>query len=122
MTPQNPGQPPFGSSPVTAPTPNRGQEAAALSRMAVIVSLIEQTLPMVGSGTEPGRDLIKALGILAKHVPQGGVPQGIQNSTLQKLLSQGQQQAPQLAALRAMQGGAGGAASPSPPAAPPAAA
>jgi len=117
-----PGQPPFGSSPVSQPVPNRGQEAAGLSRLAVVVRLMEETVPLLGVGSEPGQAVLKALNSLAKHVPPGSVPPGVQTSTMQRLLSQQQQNAPQVAAMRAMQAGpqapAGGGAPPAPPAPP----
>ena len=99
------GQPPFGSSPVSQPVPNRGHEAAGLSRLGVIVKLMEETIPLLGVGSEPGKDLVKALSSLAKHVPPGAVSPGIQQSTMEKLMLQQKQMAPQVAAMRAMQPG-----------------
>ena len=100
-----PGQPPFGSSPVTQPTPNRGHEAAAMSRLSVIVKLMEETIPLLGVGSDPGKDLVKALNTLAKHVPAGSVSPGIQQSTMERLLQQQKQAGPQIAAMRAAQTG-----------------
>ena len=97
-----PGQPPFGSSPVSQPTANRGQEAAGLSRLAVVVRLLEDILPMVGVGSTPGKDVLKALTSLSKHVPPDSVSPGVQASTMQRLLQQQQQASPQIAAMRAM--------------------
>jgi hypothetical protein len=92
-------------------------EAAGLSRLAVVVRLLEQIVPLLGVASEPGKDVIKSLNTLAKHVPQGSVPPGVQQSTLQSLMQQNQQMQPQIAAIRAMQGGAqppgGGAMPPS---------
>ena len=99
------GQPPFGSSPVSQPVPNRGHEAAGLSRLSVIIKLMEETIPLLGVGSEPGKDLVKALSNLAKHVPAGSVSPGIQQSTMEKLMAQQKQMAPQIAAMRAMQPG-----------------
>lgn len=100
-----PGQPPFGSSPVSQPVPNRGHEAAGLSRLSVIIRLMEETIPLLGVGSEPGKDLVKALSNLAKHVPPGAVSSGIQQSTMERLMQQQKQMAPQIAAMRAMQPG-----------------
>jgi len=80
----------------------------------VIVRLMEETIPLLGVGTEPGQALLKALNSLAKHVPPGSVPPGVQQSTMQSLMMKQQQAAPQIAAMRAMQPGA----APPPPAAP----
>lgn len=107
-----PGQPPFGSSPVTQPVPNRGQEAAGVSRLGVIVRLMEETIPLVGVGSEPGQALLNALKSLAKHVPPGAVTSGVQQSTLQHLAQQKQQMGPQIAAMRAAQPMPGGAPPP----------
>ena len=114
-----PGQPPFGSSPATQPAANRGREAAGLSRLSVIIKLMEETIPLLGVGSEPGRDLVKALSNLAKHIPPGSVSPGVEQSTMQKLMAQQKQMAPQVAAMRAMQQPqqpqAGAGAPPSPP-------
>ena len=88
-------------------------EAAGASRLAVIVRLMEETIPLLGVGTEPGQALLKALNSLAKHVPPGTVPPGVQQSTMQALMMKQQQAAPQIAAMRAQAGGV----PPAPPAA-----
>lgn len=103
-TASQPGQPPFGSSPVSQPTPNKGQEAAGLSRLAVIVRLMSETLPLLGAGSEPGQALLKALNSLAKHVPPGSVSPGVQQSTMERLAQQQKQMGPQIAAMRGSQG------------------
>lgn len=100
-----PGQPPFGSSPVTQPTPNRGHEAAGMSRLSVIVKLMEETIPLLGVGSDAGKALVKALNDLAKQVPAGSVSPGIQQSTMERLLQQQKQAGPQIAAMRAATAG-----------------
>ncbi len=97
-----PGQPPFGSSPVSQPAADRGREAAGMSRLGVIVRLMEETVPLLGVGSEPGQAMLKALNSLAKHVPPGSVTPGVQQSTMQRLMQQQQQMGPQVAAMRAM--------------------
>jgi hypothetical protein len=76
-------------------------EAAGLSQLAVVVRLLEKLIPLLGVGTEPGQAALKALNSLAKHVPPGSVPSGVQQTTLQSLMQQQQQAAPQIAAMRA---------------------
>jgi len=66
---------------------------------------MEETIPLLGVGSEPGKDLVKALSTLAKHVPPGSVSPGIQQSTMERLMQQQKQMAPQIAAMRAMQPG-----------------
>jgi len=117
-----PGQPPFGSSPVAQPTPNRGLQAGALGIVAQAVRLLEKALPMLGAETEPGKDVMRALPMLSKHIPPGAMNQGVENTALQQLMMQQRQQAPMLAALRAMQGGQAGGGGQAAPPAPPAAA
>ena len=112
-----PGQPPMGSSPVSQPVPNKGREAAGLSRLSVIIKLMEETVPLLGVGSEPGKDLVKALSSLAKHVPPGAVTPGVQQSTMEKLMNQQKQMGPQIQQMRAAQAGQ----PPAPPGAPQAA-
>ena len=124
-----PGQPPIGSSPMTLPTPNRGLQASALSQVKEALNILEKALPGLGSTSEPGKQLLRIIGDLAKMTPPGSTSQGIQGMTLQNLMSQSRQDGPLQAALRAMSAGntpanpagAGGAGAPSPsPAGPPA--
>ena len=119
MPPPSMGQPPVGSSPATGPVPNKGLEAAGLAKLGLIVRLLESLIPALGSGTEAGKDVLKALTSLSKHVPPGAVSPGIENSALMNLSQQQRQQQPQIAAMRAAMAqqnpGAG-----APPASPPA--
>ena len=123
-----PGQPPFGSSPVSAPTPNRGLQAAGLAQVVWAIRLLEKALPSIGAATPPGKDILKAISSLTKHVPAGAASPGMEQTALQGLMQQSKQEAPQLQAMRAAtaQGGpmtpgapgAPGAPSPSAPGAP----
>lgn len=116
VTPPNPtaaapsgaptGQPPVGSSPATSPVPNKGLEAAAMAKLGMIVRQLEQIVPLLGAGTEAGRDVLKSLTNLSKHVPPGAVSPGVENSAMQKTMMQMKQQTPQIAQMRqAMAGG-----------------
>ena len=111
-----PGQPPFGSSPVSAPTPNRGLQAAGLAQIVWAVRLLEKALPQIGAGTPPGKDILKAISSLTKHVPAGAASPGMEQTALQGLMQQSKQEAPQLQAMRA----AGGPSAPGTPGGPPA--
>lgn len=98
-----------------------------MARLSMVVRQLEQLVPLLGVGTEPGRDVVKALNSLAKHVPPGAVSPGVEQSAMQKMLLQQRQNGPQIAALRAAMGSQGkppaaGATPPNPQAAPPAAA
>lgn len=84
-------QAPFGSSPATGPTPNRGYEAAAVQRLGVALKQIEALLPLAGSGSPLGKDIIKVLGILTKHVPEGAVTPAAEQQSVQRMAMQNQQ-------------------------------
>lgn len=111
------GQPPIGSSPATQPVPNRGLQAAGLAKLGVVVRQLEQILPVFGAGSDAGKDILKALNGLSKHVQPGSVSSGVEQTAMQELLMKARQNAPQMAAMKAAQsGGAPGGAPP--PAAP----
>ena len=110
----NPTQqkPPFGQAAAAQPTPNRGYEAAGLQRLGLVVQGLQEILPPVGSGSDVGQAILKALTSLSKFVPPGSVTPAAQkqqlermaqaqqqgNQQMQALFPQRQQQAPQAAA------------------------
>lgn len=103
---QMPGQrPPMpsapGPTPGTMPTPNQGQHVAGLAMIGVIVKLMERAIPLLGAGSEAGRDLVKSLSNLSRHVPPGALSPGIENTAIERLALQQRQNAPQIAAARA---------------------
>lgn len=104
------GQPPVGSSPATSPVPNKGLEAAGMAKLSGVLRQLEQLVPLLGVGTEAGKDVIKALTNLSKHIQPGAVSPGAEQTGLQNVLMKLRQQAPQLAQMRAGMGGGGGAA------------
>ena len=113
------GQPPVGSSPATGPVPNKGQEAAGLAKLGLVVRMLESLVPSLGAGTEAGKDVLKALTSLSKHVPPGAVSPGIEQTSLMKMMQDQRQQQPQIAAMRAaMSGQPPGGGAPPPPAPP----
>ena len=99
--------PPLGASPApgptpgTMPTPNQGQHVAGLAMVGVIVKLMERAIPLLGAGSEAGRDLVKSLSNLSRHVPPGALSPGIEGTALERLALQQRQNAPQVAAMRA---------------------
>src|ERR1022692_4305727 len=62
-----PGQPPakqapFGSSPATGPTPNRGYEAPQAQKLGVVLKQLGEMIPLAGATSEMGMaimDMIK---------------------------------------------------------------
>lgn len=117
-----PKGPPFGTSPATQPTPNRGQEMAALQKLALVVRMLEVGVGVFGSRSPVGQDVLKALGILSKHVPPGLSTPASEQNQLQQLAMKNAQAGQQVAALRqatAQQGAGGGAPGGMPPGAAP---
>ena len=91
---------PFGQSPVTGPTPNKGFEAAALKRMGLVVRQLEELLPLAGAGSDVGKDVLKALNILVKHVPSGSVTPADEKAQLERMSMANTQNNAQMQALR----------------------
>lgn len=70
--------------------------------LGMVIMGLEQAIPLLGAASEPGRDVIKALNLLSKHVPPGAVtPAGLKNQ-LTALLTRAQQQGPQVQQMRQM--------------------
>ncbi len=92
-----------------------------MAKLGMVIKMLESIVPQLGAGTEAGRDVLKALTSLSKHVPPGAVSPGIEQTAMMKMMQEQRQQQPQIAAMRqAMAGGQGqppgGAAPPEPPA------
>jgi hypothetical protein len=102
-----PAQPPFGATPATGSTPNKGYEAAGLQKLGVVVKQLESMLPELGASSEAGQAVLKALTSLTKFVPAGSVTPAAQKNSIeaqQRTMAQNNQQ---MAALKqhAAQGG-----------------
>jgi hypothetical protein len=116
-----PGAMPVGNAGgATLPAANRGLQAKGLTQVQTAVRILEQALPLLGADSDPGRDVIKALTSLSKHIPPGSTSPGVERTGLQTMMQQQRQDQPNIALLRALGQGGGGAGAP-PPAAPPAA-
>jgi hypothetical protein len=109
----SPGQPPFGSSPVTMPTPNRGAEASGMALVKGAYDMLAKALPGLGFGTKPSEAVRKAMDLLAK-LPElaSSVTPGAQNAGMEQFLMERRQISPLLAQLAAAQGGGAGGAPP----------
>lgn len=98
--PAGAGAPPqMGSSPATGPTQNAGHAAKGRNFIAVALKVLEGAVAMVGSNTEEGKDVLKAITLLGKHTTGQVTPQAEKNS-LEGLMMKRQQQAPQMAAMQ----------------------
>jgi hypothetical protein len=102
-----PQQPPFGQSGATQPTPNKGFEAAGLQRLGMAVKQLEMLVPMLGSGSEVGKDVLKALNMLVKHVPVGGSSPAAEKNQIEQMAMQNAQRSQQVQQMR-QQPAAGG--------------
>lgn len=98
-----PGQPPFGSSPVQMPTPNRGLQAAALTQVSWAVRILEKALPVLGATSPVGKDIMGAIKSLAKHTPTEQMSTGVENNTLQQMMMGAKTEQPQTQLLKALQ-------------------
>lgn len=67
----------------------------------MVVKQLEQIVPMVGAGSPIGEAVLKALQSLAKHVPPGAVPPGVEQSTMQQAMQRQRQNATLMAAMQA---------------------
>lgn len=89
--PGAPQQPPFGQTPVTGPTPNKGFEAAALKRVGLVVKQLTETLQLAGATSDVGKDILKAINMLVKHVPSGAVTPADEKASLERMQMQNTQ-------------------------------
>jgi hypothetical protein len=85
------------------PVPNRGLEAQAMAKLAIHVQALQTLLAVLPAGSDIARDVRDGIGKMAKHVPPGGVNQGVQTTEAQRALMQQRQQGPQMAAMRSAQ-------------------
>lgn len=82
------------------PIENRGQQAAGMAHLAVAIRILEQAGPLLGVGSDAGREVFMVLPKLAKHVPPGSVPTGVENQVLQNLMMKNRQNAMNVASMR----------------------
>ena len=119
----SPGQPPFGSSPISAPVPHRGLEGEGIALVAQAKKMLEAAIgkPGMGAETELGQAILRSLELIGKQLPEGTVSPGMERAGMEQFMLQQRQQNPMMNIMAALgqQGGAGGAGAPS--AAPPAA-
>lgn len=103
---------PSGPNNATQPTVNNGEQAAAMAMLAPMVRQMEQILPRLGSGTEAGAALLKAISSLSKFAAPAESSPGIAMNAAQNIQNRMRQEMPMIAALRAQGGGAPGGMQP----------
>ena len=95
-----PQAPPMGTSPATGPSPNKGYEAAALQRLGLVVKQLSELVPLAGATTDIGKDILKALTTLTKHVPSGSVTPAAEKNNIERMSMQNTQSNQQMQALK----------------------
>jgi len=125
---QQPQQPPFGASPVSQASPNKGYEAAAAQRLGLIGKQLTEILNLVGYQSDMGKEVLKMLSMVSKMTPADPNP-AVERRGIERMAMQNTQNAQQLQqAKQQMAQGAAGAGGPQgqppggPPGAPPMAA
>lgn len=104
-------QEPFGTSPATGPTPNKGYEAAGLQRLGSVIKQLEELIPMFGAASDPGKACLDALNKLVKWVPAGSVTPASQKNNIEQMSMKNTQNNAQMQAIaqQRQQPAAGGA-------------
>ena len=91
---------PFGQSPVTGPSPNKGFEAAALKRVGLVIKQLNEMFGMAGASSDLGKDILKAMSLLSKHVPSGSVSPADEKASLERQMMANTQNNQQMQALK----------------------
>lgn len=76
------GGPP-GIGPMSGPQGNQGNALAAISKLKSAVTLLQEALPAIPMGSDVHNDVLKAVGILAKHAQ---TQQGTDQSQITQLM------------------------------------
>jgi len=83
---------PFGTSPATQQTPNRGQEAKAMQMLAHAAKVLDQAYALAGGASELGQKLHKIVGDVNKLiVPGSGTPASERNAMEEMQMKNAQQ-------------------------------
>ena len=90
----------MGSTPASSPTQNRGLETAGLQRLGLVLRQLEQALPLLGSTSPAGKEVIACINRLSKHVPMGTVNPTAEKNQIEQLALRNAQQAGQAAQMR----------------------
>ena len=97
-------QAPPNAGAVTVPQGNRGNVAAALTKVHNAVKMLEEALPLIPMGDELHVEILNAMKSLAKHMKKGDEnPQLEQAALIQQLKANAQNG--QMAAMARMQSG-----------------
>ena len=99
-----PGQPPakqapFGSSPATGPTPNRGYEAAAAQKLGLVLKQLGEMIPLAGATSEMGMAIMDMIKKGSKFVPQGSVTPAAEKNQIDNMAMKNTQNNAQMQAI-----------------------
>ena len=92
---------------MTSGGPGQGNQVAGIAKVRQAIKLLETDLHDVGSASEIGQEILKAVRGLGAKAPQNQTTAGAESTALQSLAAKAKQMAPMLALAR-QQGGAGG--------------
>lgn len=81
-----PGQPPFGSSPLTMPVPNRGNEVEAIALIRGAVTALKEALRSLEPGSDLFRTVNRVMEQLDRDVPAAQVTPGIERSAMLRFM------------------------------------
>jgi len=78
-----------------------------MQKLGLVVKQLTDLLPQLGVGSDPGKDVLKAISSLAKHVPPGAVTPAGEKNQLEQMQLKNAHNNQQMQAMRAqqMQGG-----------------
>jgi hypothetical protein len=73
---------------------------AGMQRLGVALKALESLVPQLGSGSDAGKDVLKCIGMLAKHIQPGAVTPAAEKNTLQEQMMRNQQNTNMQQAMR----------------------
>lgn len=91
----------MGPTPGTTPVPNAGLHAAGLALIGKIVKGMEMAVPLVGSQSDAGQALLKALTSLGKFIQPGEGSPGVEKTEQDRMQLMQRQMGPAAAGARA---------------------
>jgi hypothetical protein len=74
-----------------------------MQRLGVILKQLEELVPLAGSASDLGKDVLKMIQMASKHVPAGSVTPASQKSNVDRMAMQNAQQNQQVQAMRQQQ-------------------
>lgn len=109
------GTPPFGQTSAAQPTANKGNEAAAMQKLAMAVKLLGDAFSSAGPMSELGQGIMKHLAGLAKLVPVGASTPATERNQMQDMALKNAQQNQMVQQMRQQQAAGQGGQKPGMP-------